>query len=303
MDVNGHTDGSSSAFMERLRARWRDADALLCVGLDPEFERLPAAVRAGGDTDEHIEAAIVAFNIAIIDATADLVCAFKPNAAFYEAHGLAGQRALLRTIAHIHERHPDVPVLLDAKRGDIGSTSQAYAHAIFDVYGADAVTLHPYLGREALAPFLERSERGAFILCRTSNPGAGEFQDLPVPRDDGSTEPLYLALARRVANEWNARGNCGLVVGATYPDELRRVRGVAGNIPILVPGIGAQGGDLEGTVRAGLDSQRAGLLISSSRGILYASSGDDFAAAARREALRLQTAINELRHAAQGASA
>jgi orotidine-5'-phosphate decarboxylase len=290
---------------DRLRARWEQARTLLCVGLDPEIERLPLPVRhgqaAGPVLDEDgqagaIEGTMVAFNQAIIDASADLVCAFKPNSAFYEAHGPAGMRALARTIAYIHTRYPDVPVILDVKRGDIGSTSQAYAHAAFDAYGADAVTLQPYLGREALDPFLERGDRGCFILCRTSNPGGGELQELRVQATGSNAEqPLYLALAQRVASEWNTRGNCGLVVGATYPDELRQVRAVAGDLPILVPGVGAQGGDLEATLRAGLDHNGTGLVISVSRSVLYASNGSDFASAARTEAMRLWREIDRVR--------
>ncbi len=290
--------------MQRLRARWRSARTLLCVGLDTELERLPNSVRGAQTSllllDEErqgnqVEGALLSFNQAIIDATADLACAFKPNAAFYEAQGPAGMRALVRTVAYIHARYPDVPVILDAKRGDIGSTSQAYARAAFDVCGVDAITLQPYLGREALAPFIERYDRGAFILCRTSNPGGGEFQDLPVNGTGMGNEPLYLTVARRVASDWNQRGNCGLVVGATYPEELRRVRGMVGDMPILVPGIGAQGGDLRGTLEAGLDSNGQGLIISVSRSILYASTGLDFAAAARHEALRIWRAIEETR--------
>src|SRR5262249_15208237 len=257
-------------FLDALRTRWRDWRTLLCVGLDPELERLPALVLEGREGKD--EEALVAFTTAIVDATADFACAFKPNSAFYEVHGPPGMRALIRTIAHIHQHHLGVPVLLDAKRGDIGSTSMAYARAAFEICDADAVTLQPYLGREALEPFLERADQGCFVLCRTSNPGSGELQCLEVGAS-GAGEPLYLALARRVATEWNLQGNCGLVVGATYPDELRRVRAVVGDLPILVPGIGAQGGDLEATVRAGLNSAREGLLISVSRGILYASSG------------------------------
>ncbi|MGH2517995.1 MAG: orotidine-5'-phosphate decarboxylase [Ktedonobacterales bacterium] len=292
-------------FMRRLRARWEQARTLLCVGLDIELERLPKSVR-GGQTGllalEHdsdavqAEGALVTFNQAIVDATADLVCAFKPNIAFYEAYGPAGVRALVRTITYIHTRYPEVPVLLDAKRGDIGSTSAAYARAVFEAYGADAVTLQPYLGREALEPFLAHAGHGCFILCRTSNAGAGEFQDLRLRAADGAhEEPLYLTLAQRVAAEWNARGNCGLVVGATYPAELRQVRARVGDMPILVPGIGAQGGDLAATLRAGLDGHGGGLLLSASRSVMYASSGLDFAAAARREAQRLRNEIERLR--------
>lgn len=271
-------------FLRRLRERWQ-AGTLLCVGLDPELERLPDNVRRAS-----VEETLVAFNAAIVEATADLVCAFKPNAAFYEAHGPDGVRALARTVALIHERAPGVPVLLDAKRGDMANTSRHYARAVFDAMDADAVTVQPYQGAEALMPFIERQDRGVFVLCRTSNPGAVELQDLLV---DG--EPLYLRLARRVAEAWNDRGNCGLVVGATWPGELRTIRAAAPELPILVPGIGAQGGDLEGSVRAGVDARGQGLLVSASRSVLYASSADDFADAARQEAERLRDAINARR--------
>ena len=301
------------SFMQRLRERWAATGSLLCVGIDPELERLPKAVR-GGHTGmlaldheaqgSQTEGALVTFNQAIIDATADLVCAFKPNSAFYEAYGLAGMRALIRTVTYIHSRYPDVPVILDAKRGDIGSTSAAYARATFDVIGADAVTLQPYLGQEAVQPFLDNRAHGCFILCRTSNPGSGEFQELLVRPDHTDParrtvveEPLYVRLAQQVATRWNARGNCGLVVGATYPTELRRVRSVVGDVPILVPGIGAQGGDLDATLRAGLDSHGRGLIISVTRSIIYASNGLDFAMQARREAQRLIAEINRLRRA------
>jgi orotidine-5'-phosphate decarboxylase len=295
---------TDQTFLARLRSRWDEADTLLCVGLDGELERLPLSVRAGqtgllsiGEerAGSGVEGALVSFHQAIIDATADLACAFKPNAAFFEMHGPAGLRALIRLIAYIHARYPSVPVLLDAKRGDIGSTSQAYARAVFDVCDADAVTLHPYLGGEALIPFLERGDRGVFILCRTSNPGSAEFQDMRVVAAGRGDEPLYVALARKVAEEWNANGNCGLIVGATYPDDLQQVRAVAGDLPVLVPGIGRQGGDLEGAIRAGLDSQGQGLLLSASRSIIYASDGMDFAQQARREARRLHREINRIR--------
>ena len=294
----------SPSFVEALRRRWQATGALVCVGLDPEIERIPRVARGGrtgmlgaaaDEAEADIEGALVGFTQAIVDATADVVCAYKPNSAFYEQYGPAGMRALQRLIAYIHARYPEVPVLLDAKRGDIGSTSAAYARAVFDAMGADAVTLHPYLGREALDPFLERADRGAFILCRTSNPGAGEFQDLPLRDADGAERPLYQRVAHAVASDWNTRGNCGLVVGATYAEELRVVREIVGGMPILVPGIGAQGGDLAAVVRSGLDSNGHGLIISLSRSVLYASSGADFAEAGRREAERTMRAINELR--------
>ncbi|PWT72918.1 MAG: orotidine-5'-phosphate decarboxylase [Chloroflexi bacterium] len=291
--------------MQRLRSRWRDAQTLLCVGLDGELERLPESVLDGQTVvlsldDERagsrVEGSLVSFHQAIIDATADQVCAFKPNSAFFEAHGPAGLRALIRLIGYIHARYPSVPVLLDAKRGDISSTSSAYAQAAFDVCDADGITVQPYLGGEALTPFLGRYERGVFIVCRTSNPGSAELQDLRVSRADGTgDEPLYVALARRVADEWNANGNCGLVMGATYPNDLAQVRAVVGDLPVLVPGIGTQGGDLEATLRAGLDSQGYGLIISASRSIIYASSDLDFAEAARRQAKHLNQEINRLR--------
>jgi orotidine-5'-phosphate decarboxylase len=203
---------------------------------------------------------------------------------------------LIRLVAYIHARYPAVPVLLDAKRGDISTTSSAYARAAFEVCDADGITVQPYLGGEALTPFLERSERGVFIVCRTSNPGSAELQDLRVKRTDGAgDEPLFVVLARRVADEWNSNGNCGLVMGATYPGDLAQVRAVVGDLPVLVPGIGSQGGDLEATLRAGLDSQGCGLLISASRSVIYASSDLDFAQAARHQAKQLNQEINRLR--------
>jgi len=287
-----------ASFISLLRGRWETSGSLVCVGLDPDLERIPASVRGAAlesaASKVDIEAALLAFTQAIVDATADLVCAFKPNSAFFEQHGVAGMRALQRLIAYIHQRYPEIPVILDAKRGDIGSTSAAYARAAFDVMGADAITLHPYLGREALDPFLKRRDRGCIILCRTSNPGAGEFQDLALRGTDNTERPLYQRVAQAVASEWNAGGNCALVVGATYPEELRRVRALAGDLPILVPGVGAQGGDLEAVIRNGLDARGYGLIISLSRSVLYASSGADFAEAGRREVERTLQAIADL---------
>ncbi|HEX8996881.1 MAG TPA: orotidine-5'-phosphate decarboxylase [Ktedonobacterales bacterium] len=288
------------AFVGALRRRWQATGSLVCVGLDPELDRIPQAARVerAGGADVDVEATLVSFAQAIVDATAELVCAYKPNSAFYEQYGPDGLRALQRIIAHIHTRYPEIPVILDAKRADIGSTSAAYARAAFDVMRADAVTLHPYLGREALAPFLERADRGALILCRTSNPGAGEFQDLTTGGADGEERPLYQEVARAVATSWNTGGNCGLVVGATYPQELRVVRDIVGDLPILVPGVGAQGGDVEAVIRNGLDASGHGLIISLSRSVLYASSGADFAEAGRREAERIKRMIDSARDAA-----
>ena len=255
----------------------------VCVGLDPVLERLPPSLAAG----QPPAARLVAFGAAIVDATADLAAAYKPNTAFYEAHGAAGVDALHQTVDHIRRRAPDVPVILDAKRADIASTNDGYVTAAFDALGAHAITLHPYLGREALEPFLARADRVSFVLVRTSNPGGGELQELVV---DGL--PLYRHVARAVAGPWNARGNCGLVVGATRPAELAAVRDDVGpDVPILIPGVGAQGGDLEATVVAASGRGSDAFLISVSRTILYASSGPDFPDAARAELQRLDAAI------------
>jgi len=287
----------AETFTERLQRRWQEARTLLCVGLDGEVERMPEQFRRGlapGDNgDEYerrLEAALTEYHIAIVEATADLVCAYKPNIAFYEQHGPSGLRALIAVIAYIQKKYPDIPVLLDAKRGDIGSTSQAYARALFDVYGADAVTAQPYLGYDALEPLLSRADRGVFILCRTSNPGARDVQDLEV-----RGRRLYHAIAQLAAQHWNTRGNCMLVVGATYPQELAEVREIVGNMPLLVPGAGAQGGDVALAVQNGQTPDGTGLVISSSRAILYASPGKDFAEAARCGTASLRGEINASR--------
>jgi orotidine-5'-phosphate decarboxylase len=247
-------------------------------------------IRDRHSTGYRVGRTIIAFNREIVEATADIVCAYKINVAFYEAHGTEGIRALRRTIAIIRTVAPNVPIILDAKRADIGNTNAGYVSAAFSFFLADAITVHPYLGAEALQPFLEQKDKGIIVLCRTSNPGAGEFQDLRV-----NGEPLYQVVARRVANEWNRNGNCALVVGATYPEELYQVRRLAGDIPILIPGIGAQGGDVEKTVTAGKDNRGQGMIINSSRGIIFASKGADFAEAARRETAKLRDLINQYR--------
>ena len=269
------------SFIERLQ-RASDAHAsLLCVGLDPEPAKFPAHLRGSSD-------AVFDFCRAIVDATADLVCAFKPQIAHFAA--LGAEDALLRLIAHIHARHPAVPVILDAKRGDIGSTAAHYASEAFDRYGADAATVNPYLGRDSAQPFLDRADRGVVILCRTSNPGSGEFQDLLV---DG--RPLYQRVAQQVSSAWNANRNCLLVVGATWPRELAEVRAIVGDMPFLVPGVGAQGGDVEAVVRNGATPDGRGLVISSSRAILYAGSDAGFADAARNAAQQQRDEINRYR--------
>jgi orotidine-5'-phosphate decarboxylase len=255
----------------------------LVVGLDTDPRRIPESVAPGGAPAERV----VEFNRRIVERTADLACAYKPNAAFYEALGTDGFRALAETVAAIRDGAPDAAVILDAKRADIGSTNAGYVTAAFDQLGVDAVTVHPYLGGEALAPFLERREKLVFVLARTSNPGAGEFQDLLA---DGV--PLYRHVARAVAGGWNAAGNCGLVVGATYPDELRAVReDVPAEMPILIPGAGAQGGDVTAVIAANRDAGSDAFLVNSSRAILYASSGEDFAEAARAAAQALDSEI------------
>jgi orotidine-5'-phosphate decarboxylase len=273
-------------FLERLDAAIAQHDSLLCVGLDPEIEKLPAHLQSLPPAE-----AMVAFNRAIVDATADQVACYKPNLAFYEALGPAGMEALRRTVELIP---PGVLVLGDAKRGDIDNTMRLYAKALFDVYGFHAVTVNPYLGQDALEPFLSREDRGVFILCRTSNPGAAEIVNLNVTPPGGASRPLFLAVAEKI-EAWNQRKNAGLVVGATVPHELAQVRAACPALPILLPGVGAQQGYLEESVRVGMDAQRRGLLVVAARQVLYASSGADFAAAARRVATELRERINRVR--------
>ncbi|WP_109127306.1 orotidine-5'-phosphate decarboxylase [Dyella sp. C11] len=268
-------------FMQSLQQAWADHDSLVCVGLDPEPAKFPAHLKSHKD-------AVFEFCRDIVDATADVVCAYKPQIAHFAA--LRADEALERLIAHIHEKHPGVPVILDAKRGDIGSTAQHYVSEAFDRYKADAVTLNPYMGRDSAQPFLERADKGVILLCRTSNPGGADFQAL-----DCGGEPLYLRVAETIARQWNANGNCALVTGATWPEELGKVRAVVGDMPLLVPGIGAQGGDVEAVLKHGRSSDNTGLMISSSRAILYAGNGEDFAHAAREAALDLRDQINRFR--------
>jgi len=270
-----------SGFIQALGKAWRRSDSLVCVGLDPEIERFPRHLAGQGSP-------IFQFNKAIIDATADLVCAYKPQFAHYAAYEAEDQ--LERTIEYIHRSHPDVPVILDSKRGDVGNTAERYAIEAFERYGADAVTVNPYLGGDSLEPYLRRVDKGVIILCRTSNPGARDLQDLKV-----GERALYQVVAQLAALRWNSRGNCLLVVGATYPEELAQVRALVGDMPLLVPGVGAQGGDVARTVRSGQTADGTGLIISSSRGILYASQGQDFASAARAATEKLRGEINASR--------
>lgn len=268
-------------FFEKLQRASEKNESLLCVGLDPDPALMPI-----NDISE--------FNRAIIEATSDFVCAYKPNLAFYEALGEKGYAALRETLKAIPG---DIPVIADAKRGDIGNTAKAYARALFDELGFDAATVNPYLGGDAVEPFLEREEKAAFILCRTSNPGARDLQDRMVSEGDRQ-RPLFEVVAE-MAKGWNRRGNVGLVVGATYPDELRRVRGLCPEMTFLVPGVGAQGGDVTAVMANGLDAKGGGLIINVSRQVLYASKGPDFAAAAGRAARGLRDEIEAARRRAR----
>ena len=248
---------------ELIRAQWQ-AKRFLCVGLDPDLEKIPSHISGNSPRER-----IVAFNKAIVEATKDIAGFYKPNSAFYEVHGAEGWMALKETVEYIHGQAPDVPVILDAKRGDLENTNESYAKAIFDELNVDAVTIHPYIGAEAARPFLNRKDKGVIVLCRTSNPGAGEFQDLEV---DGTS--LYLKVAKNVVSTWNANGNCALVVGATYPEEIEKVRAIAPDMPLLIPGTGTQGGDLKKSVAAAKSS----FILSTSRAIIYA---DDIRASAQ----------------------
>jgi len=285
------------SFAARVRDIAMRNNSLVCVGLDPTIERFPATLRARAAHDP--AGAIVEFNRAIIEATADAVCAYKPNLAFYLAHGPAGMEALARTRALIPR---DIPTILDAKVNDMASTATAYATAYFGTFDFDAVTLNPYLGADSLAPFLAYQGRGILILCRTSNPSAGELQDLAVTRAASAAgdtpEPLYRTVARQIGT-WEegfaAPGACGVVAGATYPREIAAIRAILPSAPFLIPGVGEQGGDVAAATRAGLDAEGYGVLINAGRSITYASSGDDFATAARGAILALRDTINAAR--------
>lgn len=261
-------------FKRKLRETVERNKSLLCIGLDPDTEKLPSGMT------------VAQFNRAIIDATSDLVCAYKPNLAFYEAQGLEGWRALEETIAAVPQ---NIPVIGDAKRGDIGNTARHYAHALFDSLGFDAATLSPYLGFDSIEPFIAYANKGTFLLCRTSNPSAKDFQDLLI-----GGQPLYEHVAFK-ALEWNIHNNIGLVVGATYPQELARIRQLCPTMCLLIPGVGTQGGDIEAVVHYGTDASGMNAIINASRAILYASSGADFAEAARLSAQSLRDQINAFR--------
>ena len=267
------------SYVEDLEQACSANRSLVCVGLDPEPSRLPVK-----DVFE--------FNRAIIDATADLVCCYKPNLAFYEALGLPGLRALESTIQYIREEAPLVQIIGDAKRGDIGPSAAAYARAMFQVWGFNAVTVNPWGGEDTVQPFLEDPSRGVFLWCRGSHAGAADLQDLRVESPYGKL-PVYEHLAR-ASRDWNRLGNLCLVVGATVPEQLAKVRLICPEAPLLIPGVGAQGGDLQSAVRSGVDNRGRRAIISSSRGIIYASAGSDFAQAARRATAAMRDTINQV---------
>jgi orotidine-5'-phosphate decarboxylase len=263
-------------FVEKLLNASRKNNSLVCVGLDTDLKKIPKHLLKEEDPT-------LAFNQKIIDSTSDLVCAYKPNMAFYEAQGSRGWESLKKTCEYVPE---EIPVIMDAKRGDIGNTARMYAKAFFEELKGDAVTVNPYMGQDAVSPFLEYEGKCAFVLCLTSNQGAKDFQLSAI-----EGRPLYEIVAEKVLS-WNEKGNCGLVVGATHPEQLKRIRDIAPSLPILIPGIGAQAGNVESTVKFGTDKNGELAVINSSRGILYASSGEDFDQAARNEAMRLRDTVN-----------
>ncbi len=275
----------SNSFNQQLQSAWASQGSMLCIGFDPDPKRLPLSLQGKPE-------GIFEFCRDIADATADLVCAFKPQFAYFASQRAEAQ--LEKLIRHLKDKYPNIPVILDSKRGDIGSTADHYALEAFERYGADAITVNPYMGFDTIEPYLKHAGKGVIVLCRTSNPGGSDLQFLNI---SPKGEPLYLHIAKLAATQWNSSGQIGLVVGATFPEEISKVRAIVGEMPLLIPGIGAQGGDIEATVKAGSIPGKpgAGMIINSSRAILYASSGNDFALAARnvaqstRDALRAAT--------------
>jgi len=271
----------SNTFNQQLQSAWASQGSMLCVGFDPDPKRLPPSLQGKPEV-------IYEFCREIADATADLVCAFKPQFAYFASQRAEAQ--LEKLIQHLKDNYPHIPVILDSKRGDIGSTADHYALEAFDRYGADAVTVNPYMGFDTIEPYLKHAGKGVIVLCRTSNPGGSDLQFLNVAPNG---EPLYLHVAKLAAQQWNQSGQISLVVGATFPEEIAKVRAIVGEMPLLIPGIGAQGGDIDTTVSAGKVSGKpgTGMIINSSRAILYASSGSDFAEAARAVALSTRDAL------------
>ena len=270
-------------FLQKLDKIVKKNNSLVCVGLDSDIDKLPAHIKNKKNPQ-------FLFNKTIVYATHDLICAYKLNSAFYEAQGAKGIEELKLTCNYLKNEYPEIPIILDAKRADIGNTNIGYVKFAFEYLKVDAITIHPYLGEEAVKPFLEYKDKGIIILCKTSNPGAHEFQDLKV-----KGKPLYKIVAENVTKKWNKNNNCLLVVGATYPKELAEVRKIVGDMTLLIPGIGVQGGDLKASLKAGLNSQKQGLIINSSRGIIFASHEKDFVEKARDETKKLKTTINKLR--------
>jgi orotidine-5'-phosphate decarboxylase len=276
----------SNTFNQQLQSAWASQGSMLCVGFDPDPKRLPASLQGKAE-------GIYEFCREIADATADLVCAFKPQFAYFASQRAEAQ--LEKLIKHLKDKYPHIPVILDSKRGDIGSTADHYALEAFERYGADAVTVNPYMGFDTIEPYLKHTGKGVIVLCRTSNPGGSDLQFLNVAPNG---EPLYLHIAKLAAQQWNSSGQISLVVGATFPEEIAKVRAIVGDMPLLIPGIGAQGGDIDATVNAGKITGKpgTGMIINSSRAILYASSGADFAAAARAVALTTRDALRTAAH-------
>lgn len=302
-------------FIDQIRSKWNE-NKFVCVGLDADIDKLPESLNSLSITDK-----VFYFNQSIIDATHDVIAAYKPNVAFYEELGPEGWEALIKTVAYIHEKYPDIPVILDAKRADIGNTNKKYAQMAFELVKADAVTLNvQYFGSDSLAPFEEYPERGLIIIAKSSNLGSPELQDMPIDLKEAFGQSLltkdefdkltevsefqnrnprvYEIVAYMAAKRWNKFGNIGLVVGAAHPETFQTIRKIAGDLPLLIPGIGTQGGDLQQTLQVAPDSQQQGMIISSSSGIIYASKGKDFAKAARKKTLELHHQINEYRQAA-----
>jgi orotidine-5'-phosphate decarboxylase len=271
----------SNTFNQQLQSAWASQGSMLCVGFDPDPKRLPPSLEGKPE-------GIYEFCREIADATADLVCAFKPQFAYFASQKAEAQ--LEKLIRHLKDKYPHIPVILDSKRGDIGSTADHYALEAFDRYGADAVTVNPYMGFDTIEPYLKHVGKGVIVLCRTSNPGGSDLQFLNIAPNG---EPLYLHVAKLAAQQWNQSDQISLVVGATYPEEIAKVRAIVGEMPLLIPGIGAQGGDIDATVSAGkiVGKPGTGMMINSSRAILYASSGTDFAEAARAIALSTRDAL------------
>lgn len=270
-------------FKHKLTNIIQKNNSLLCIGLDPDMDKIPQYLLDKNNS-------LFEFNKQIIDETFDLVCAYKPNIAFYESNGIQGLKELKKTIEYLKKNYPEIPIVLDAKRGDIGNTAKMYAKAVFNEWGVDAVTLNPYLGFDALEPFLEYREKGIIVICRSSNKGASDFQDLTLNK-----HPLYIEVAKKVIDWDKTYKNCFMVIGATWPEELKKVRKLTPHMFFLIPGIGNQGGDIEKTIEAGLTQDKSGLIINISRSILYASSDKDFAQKAREKAQEIKDMINKYR--------